>query len=471
MKHAVILACFLLPFLTMGQSTKPSGAFYKQRISQLGKLSQLYNQIDYIDDCKFVIVTDSENQQGIVDLSGKELLPCQYRIFRQSGTSLFLVADDHKLGLLNKHAKWVLPMEYEHDIDCFECMEMGNFFSKGYACLSKGRKHGLVDTTGKVLIPFKFDQRFEVDMPNQMLYFGLYEDHVSKTWITDFNGYLIIGPYEFIGRFSEGLASFERDGKYGFLSTKGKTIIPCKYECCGWTEFSNGCVLVGNDGKHMLIDKNGQTKHVFDPAVFIEYCLWDNSIFIVTQRGKDDYPTDKYGAVDGNGNPLIPIQYERWYILNGKYLALDKYESGCDIYDKSGRFVVHFQQFKGMEYDEGTTYSSNYSAAMQDSLWGFVDKDLKTVIPFRYKEATYLGHGYGRVRTADGQTLCIDMSDRTVISGPYEYVSPVSDDLFKFYASNPKDGDEIIVGFVDIYGNSTASKKQLEKMNAWSQQR
>ena len=29
----------------------------------------------------------------------------------------------------------------------------------------------------------------------------------------------------------------------------------------------------------------------------------------------------------------------------------------------------------------------------------------------------------------------------------------------------------IIVGFVDIYGNSTASKKQLEKMNAWSQQR
>ena len=468
MKHAVTLAFILLPLLVMGQHTKPSANYHKNRIAQLRELSLLYDQIDYIDDCNFVIVTDSENQQGIVDPSGKVLLPCQYRIFRQSGTTLFLVANDHKMGLLNKRMKWVLPMEYDHNIDCFECLDMGNFFSKGYACLSKGGKHGLVDTTGKVLIPFKFDQGFEVDMSNKILHFSVYEENMSQAWITDFNGNLLVGPYEAIGRFHEGIASFWKDGKMGFLDLKGKVIIPNRYQCCG-LGFANGCALVQQDNDMMLIDRNGKTKHVFNATWEIESCLWDNTIFIVSNQG-DEYG-GSYGAVDMNGRQVAPVSHDRWYTINDNYLAMIDNEADCNIYNLNGEQVARFSHLKCTDYDEGDSYHSPYFAVIQDSLWGFVDSNFHIVVPLQYKEASYLGYGYGRVVNSDKQVSVIDMSGKTVISGPYEYITPISNDLFRFYVSNPKNGNDIISGYVDLYGNTTASRKQQEKIEAWSQQR
>ena len=59
------------------------------------------------------------------------------------------------------------------------------------------------------------------------------------------------------------------------------------------------------------------------------------------------------------------------------------------------------------------------------------------------------------------------MSGNIVVSGPYELLYPAAADLFKFYTVNPKDYGDMIVGYIDIHGNSTANKAQLEQMKSW----
>ena len=142
-----------------------------------------------------------------------------------------------------------------------------------------------------------------------------------------------------------------------------------------------------------------------------------------------------------------------------------------DIYDKEGNLTAQFPQFIGEEYDETYFYYSQYFPAGKDALWGLVDSKFQEVLPFRYKEVTRLGYQYVRVVTTDDQTKIIDFSGKEVVSGPYELIEVVGDGLFKFYASNPDNIDELIVGYIDLYGNTTATKIELEKMNAWLKRR
>lgn len=486
MKRIIALAMVILPLLAVGQNTKLTAQQSAERIAQLKKIVQQYDTRYNTDfmlyvDCGLAIFTDTNYRQGIINLDGKVLLPAQYHIYRQYSnqkpTSLFLVVSDDRMGLIDKNMRWILPMEYEHDIDCLECHDMNTWFYRGYSCMTKNGKYGAVDTAGRVIVPFKFDMAFGIDMENRMLRFSeyMYEDDgegVSRGWITDFEGNLLIGPYESIGNFSEGLAPFWVNNKMGFLDLKGRVIIPNRYDCCGGNGFKNGCELVRENDVYMLIDKKGNVKHAFSDAEsdVIDYWLWDNSLFVTK-----NYDTG-YGAMDMNGNTLIPMRYSRWYTINDQYLAMTDYNEEmacdkCDIYDKKGNLVVQFPQIKGEEYDATLFYYSQYFPVGKNGLWGLVDSNFQVVLPFRYKEVTWLGQQYVSVVTTDGQTKIIDFSGKEVVSGPYEVVELVADGLFKFYTGNPDVADEIMVGYVDIYGNTTATKTEMEKMNAWLKRR
>ncbi|MDR0725210.1 MAG: WG repeat-containing protein, partial [Prevotellaceae bacterium] len=77
-------------------------------------------------------------------------------------------------------------------------------------------KWGYADTTGKVVIPLK---------------------------------------YEWVEHFSEDLAGVKSDGKFGFVNRKGKVVIPLKYESI--ERFSEGLAMVKSDGKYGFVDKDG----------------------------------------------------------------------------------------------------------------------------------------------------------------------------------------------------------------------
>lgn len=60
-----------------------------------------------------------------------------------------------------------------------------------------------------------------------------------------------------------------------------------------------------------------------------------------------------------------------------------------------------------------------------------------------------------------------DSASQLAISGPYQGFIPVTDDLFEFLTDNPGDRGNHIFGYVDLYGNTTATPSQLATMEKW----
>lgn len=474
MKHFVVCAIMMLPIVSMAQSSKITEAQSKQRIEKLAKLIQQYDSrfdyFNFIPDCDFVIFTNGEdNRQGIVDIDGKVLLPCNYYIFRQHGTSLFLVLNDSLMGLVDKDMRWAVPMEYDHHIDCPECMDMGSLFADGYACLPKNWLFGIVDTAGNVLVPFMFKYSFDVDMDNHLLYLIDPEEEFDYMYVTNFDGKKVLGPYQWIDHFSEGLAGFEKNDKYGFIDIKGNAVIPNSYDFTGW-KFSNGRTLVTKDEKQMLIDKKGKVQHTFSASYDVLKPLWDYTAFVVKKYHDINFSLEgEYGIVDMNDKQIVPIRYDNCCIVNNKHIAMLHNDNSCDIYDKKGSLIASFQEVKDLidNEEEVSTRNFDHFVVMKDSLWGIADSNFNIVLPCRYDSVEYLDQGLARVTNPDGSTSIIDMTGKVIVTGPYEYLFMITPELFKFLTFNPDNNEYMIVGFVDIYGNTTVTPEQTQQMKQW----
>ena len=79
--------------------------------------------------------------------------------------------------------------------------------------------------------------------------------------------------------FHEGLASVCRDGKWGFIDTSGKEVVPCKYDCVD--DFHEGMARVNVGGCWHYDEANGE-----------------------------DYMSGgKIGFIDKTGREVIPCQF------------------------------------------------------------------------------------------------------------------------------------------------------------------
>lgn len=66
--------------------------------------------------------------------------------------------------------------------------------------------------------------------------------------------------------FNDGLAAFCKDGKWGYLDTKGEVAIPAKFD--ETSQFNEGRALVTKGGKLLLINKKGETIKSFNRDKF-----------------------------------------------------------------------------------------------------------------------------------------------------------------------------------------------------------
>jgi hypothetical protein len=98
--------------------------------------------------------------------------------------------------------------------------------------------------------------------------------------------------------FHEGLAAFEKDGKWGYVDTLENVVIPYLYDSVA--HFNGGVAVVTLDKKIGTIDKTGNT------VIAVKYDSigsFTDSMAIVGDNGK-------YGFVDITGKEVIPLLYE-----------------------------------------------------------------------------------------------------------------------------------------------------------------
>ena len=61
--------------------------------------------------------------------------------------------------------------------------------------------------------------------------------------------------FDDVGKFKEGLVAVQKDGKWGYINTKGEQAIECKFDDA--YDFSEGFALVEKDGKWSCINTKG----------------------------------------------------------------------------------------------------------------------------------------------------------------------------------------------------------------------
>ena len=89
--------------------------------------------------------------------------------------------------------------------------------------------------------------------------FVTFKDNSGKYGFSDRENSELLIPviYDYAGSFSEGLASVNKDGKWGYIDKSGKAVIPIIYDNTCSFSFGEGLVSVNKDGKWGYIRQVG----------------------------------------------------------------------------------------------------------------------------------------------------------------------------------------------------------------------
>ena len=156
------------------------------------------------------------------------------------------VKTNNKWGLIDKTGKEIIPLKYD-GID--------NFSKDGLAKVTLNGKDGFIDKTGKEIIPVKYD--YIDDLKDELVRVQL----DGKWGVVDKTSKKIITPikYDSIDTFlQDGLAQVSMGGKYGFIDkTTGEEIIPVKYDkISNFSEDGLAKARIGKEG--FYINKKGE---------------------------------------------------------------------------------------------------------------------------------------------------------------------------------------------------------------------
>lgn len=361
---------------------------------------------------------DNSGKQGNGDIANDNDLPENNEVSRSTDkTQPDLMESTSQLyPVMNGNEKWGY-IDFEGNLVIDYIYDHAYFFIDGAASVGIGDKDGLIGPDGKFLIEPVYD--FCGNISEGWAHIVIEEGGKSRHGFANINGDVLYND-DFnnnTGIFSEGLASFEKNGKYGYVDTKGRIVIEPQYDYA--YDFSEGLAMVaGEDLKCGYINKQGEIVIPFsfdsDPIDGYNYQGFSNGMAGVYIKGK-------YGFINKNGDYVIEPRFE--YIRGFSDGVALVCENGLYGYiDETGEYAIepqfgHAASFQdGYAYarlpEEGDTESGfrNYD----NSGYGFIDKSGKFVTDtnllyedgggytFLVEWVTGFDNGLARVAVMDG---------------------------------------------------------------------
>ncbi|HXC03690.1 MAG TPA: WG repeat-containing protein [Bacteroidia bacterium] len=231
------------------------------------------------------------------------------------------VAINHLYGVINFRGQLVIPCIYQ----AFNLGDFAPCFSNGLIAAQKEGKWGVLDTLGKVVVPFLYEQ-----ISSYRKGLAIVRNNSKEAFIDLHGKFITPFAYEEMGRMRGEVVRVKADKKIGYLDSTGKQIIPCCYE----------------DG----------------------YALQEDLI-AVKQHGK-------YGFVNIHDSTVISFQYESAYgFFEG--LAAVTYQGKTGFINSKNELVIPFQ-FDSLQY---FYFTHGFAAVALHHKWGWINRKGEFVIP------------------------------------------------------------------------------------------
>ncbi|MBO7132592.1 MAG: WG repeat-containing protein [Bacteroidales bacterium] len=450
MNRLFSLLFLFLPLLAVSQQTADEHQS-KKTIEALQRLSTQYD-IQRVAGPDAVVV-EKDKKSGIVSLDGRIIQPLRYDwIYRTYGSNLLMLWLDNKACFADCNGNIVIPDEGYDFEEAFGADDAPTF-TNGMLSVSRNDKYGIIDTTGRVVIPLKFNGPVYFDTKLSLLFASSYdyETYDSHYAIMNLDGDTLMQPDDYCRTQYEGIIAVKNGGTWNFYDTNKRKALKGKYDNI---MMRGRLISVQNKGHWYLVDASGKRyyknigKHIDDTVPFYQ----SESGLIWGFRG------DGYGAVDMQGRTIIPFKEEQ------------------DIFDETipDRIVMMADGYMLMVYDRKGTLLGTYESAFYpiEDYYGIeiipVNKDGKTalldirenrLLPFRYEYLYYVDNEHFEARLNDGSVAFIDNKGNIIVKAPFEWIVNIGEGIYKFVIKSLDDPEKEIQYFVDEYGNNTYNGK------------
>lgn len=360
------------------------------KIGFLNKSGELNIPFEYEDGESFengLAIVARDNQYGLIDRTNKAVVPLQYDLVGKFNSGLALVANDTAYGYVNKNGNLVVPLQLEYATD----------FVNGFAVIDQDGKKGIINTLGRVVVPARYSW-----LENFNPFMVLRAKKDSAYGLIDSKGAEILAfEYDRIGEFGEALALIAKGDKYGYANSKGEVVVPLKYdyrsEALVWGKYENGYVKFHKKTKYGILDTKGE--EIF-PAIFEDVGKYSGTELIaVKKRGKWGYSDQnlrlalpyKYELAETfvNGKGKVKLE-SAWQLIDekGKFLldsAYDeiKYLDSMMVVragDKWGIIDWDLQPLVPIEYDKVLPFKFRFVQLIKKDEIHYYDPKKKLII-------------------------------------------------------------------------------------------
>jgi hypothetical protein len=372
-----------------------------------------YNNIGDIKDG--LIKVELNGKFGFIDNTGKEIVPLKYdrsNIFNYYiGPDFICLCKDYDMlnhnnfipgrrfgdysrkAIFDKTGKEILLKDKNNlEIDLYNSGKLIAHKTDSYENISTDErkqykyKYGLIDTTGKEILPFEYDDMYFDSYLGYGLYLFVYKN--GKFGVFDIEGKSIIQvKYD---KIEDIIETSENDSfqfwfrvwvgkKCGIVDENGKIIIPIKYD---YIEMEKGFfkIVLNQEGYNEQITdgffwmKNNTSDSFFDKT-------FDGYLHVGTYI--NDKNPQKIGVIDKAGKLIIPIKYDFLSIesdifkvhLDGKVGAINK----------NGMEIISMGRYDGID-----NLFDNIIVVRLNNKRGVIDMTGKTLIPLIYDNINYL---------------------------------------------------------------------------------
>jgi len=328
---------------------------------------------------------------GYIDATGREVIALELAAAQPFSEGVAQVRSQGQIAYIDKTGKTVLATPYN---------KSAGGFHGGLARVEIGEKWGYIDAGGKMVVPLQFDSAAE-------LYEGLAVVQRGNLWgYINQAGQVEIQPqFDGASSFARGFATVQVKGKWGIIDRTGKAVLEPRFGSI--RGYSDKLVAAEQEGKYRLFDWAGQPVL---PELEVVWCPGHDR-FLVTKDGE-------YGAVDGTGKIVIPLEYDvfRALLIGDGLLAVGK-DGKHGFVDLDGKVVIPLQ------YDDVTCFVTSDPCAVQvGEKWGFIDRTGKMVIQPQYDSA---GPFYGElaaVKVGDVWGF-VDQTGKTIAKPQFQGVT------------------------------------------------
>ncbi len=460
-KHYLIL--LLLAAFTAPQADAQDNIYYK--IDRKGKKIERSEDEDYvaekINQQNKLSLFKEGDKYGYIDKKGVKVVPAKYSWGKMFTNGFAEVQNNMMTGIIDETGKEIIPTIY----DRVEIVKNGKtvYFeiTKG-DIRDPGSSRGITNTKGELLIPLGEDN------------FTIYSSSIDNIFLVESKskkGYQLYelgkGLYgqrfeDFSGLFNEGLMCVKkkyRDNKYGFINTAGELVIPFKYSS---GRFYGGVVNVSDEKLGSIaLDKTGaivarkydKTLNTFEGLT--QYSLNGLIGFIdvqgnyITQPEYNKVNDFKEGmAVVKKGNKYGALNTAGTLAVPLQYDDIANFSEGVakvEVNKKCGYVDMQGKEIIPVECDVCGTFIDGLAPVQKQGKFGFINREGKTVIPFIYESATNFSEEVAFVKL-NGLYGLINTSGMVLISPRFTEAKSFAEGL-----AAVKDGDSW--GFIDHAGN------------------